>query len=439
MTAVTTIGDDRRWLTTAQAATRLRVQPATLYAYVSRGMIDSHRRPGGRGSLFDAADVARLAARARAGGRAAALEIVVGTQLTLLDPAGHLYYRGWDVVEGAAEAEFEEVAEWLWSGRVVPGSAREGSAREGSARGGSTDKGSAMKPPRWRPRDESLAVARAVSACLGDDAEPVDVIRTAVAAVAATDPLRHDRRPEAVVTTGRSLIATLVDCLPGEQAVGRRLADRLWPKLTTERANAGKCKALNAAMVLLADHELAASTLAARVAASAWADPYLVVSAGLGVIGGILHGGASKAASELLGRATPSSRGTSPRRAAEQAIGEVLARGELVPGFGHKVYLDADPRAGALAALVREAWPRHPVLRTAEAMAAVMAERGGPAANIDFALAQLTSAAGMRTGAGEAIFAIARIAGWLAHAIEEYPHRLRYRPRAAYEGPLPLT
>src|SRR5687767_3311604 len=105
------------WLSTAEAAARLGVKPETLYAYVSRGLIGSERTPGEKRSRYLRADVERLASRQRTGGgRSGGLEIIVETRLTLLDPAGRLYYRGWDVEEAAADATFEEVARWLWTG-----------------------------------------------------------------------------------------------------------------------------------------------------------------------------------------------------------------------------------------------------------------------------------------------------------------------------------
>src|SRR4051794_37551058 len=104
------------WLTTEQAAARLGVKPETLYAYVSRGLLTNEREPGTRRSRYLRSDVERLAERRRAGGRAGGLEIIVETELTRLDPAGHLYYRGWDVDEAVEEASFEEIANWLWTG-----------------------------------------------------------------------------------------------------------------------------------------------------------------------------------------------------------------------------------------------------------------------------------------------------------------------------------
>ena len=185
---------------------------------------------------------------------------------------------------------------------------------------------------------------------------------------------------------------------------------------------------LRAALVLLADHELAASTLAARVAASVRADPYAVVATGLGAVGGALHGGASLGAETMLAAAPDAA-------AVPRVVGELLRRGERVPGFGHFVYRGGDPRAGLLLAMVRRAVPASPRLAVVDAVLAEMHRRSLPEPNIDFALAVLASCAGMIRGAGEAIFAVARTAGWLAHAMEEYTASTPRRPRAVYTGP----
>jgi citrate synthase len=123
---------------------------------------------------------------------------------------------------------------------------------------------------------------------------------------------------------------------------------------------------------------------------------------------------------------------------AAAVIGERLRRGERIPGIGHMVYREADGRARVLLDLVRAAAPGHPRLQAAEALLAEFAARGLPMTNIDFSLAALTAVAGMVTGAGEAVFAVARTAGWLAHALEEYAHPSPLRPRAVYVGPAPL-
>jgi citrate synthase len=185
---------------------------------------------------------------------------------------------------------------------------------------------------------------------------------------------------------------------------------------------------LSAALVLLADHELAVSTLAARTTASARADPYAVVSAGLGAVSGTLHGGASLGVETLL--AAVSDPVDAPR-----AVGDVLRRGEKIPGFGHAVYRGQDPRGRLLLDLVRRAAPNARKVAVADAIIAEVRRRSLPEPNIDLALGTFTSAAGMSRGAGEAIFAVARTAGWTAHALEAYEAGTLLRPRASYTGP----
>jgi citrate synthase len=217
------------------------------------------------------------------------------------------------------------------------------------------------------------------------------------------------------------------------------VAERLWVALADPdaKSRAEEVAALNAALILLADHELAASTFAARVAASAWAGPYRVILAGLGPLGGSLHGGAGLEVETLLDQVAA---GADPRA----AIDALIAAGP-VPGFGHRVYRDRDPRADHLLARLghergRPLLPIAPQRTTALAVAALLeaAEaRGLPAPNVDFALAALVKAHGLRAGSAATIFTVARIAGIVAHALEEYEHRLRFRPRASYVGPTP--
>jgi citrate synthase len=394
------------WMTSEAAASRLRVKPETLYAYVSRGLVRSERVPGTRRSRFLRADVERLAARRRAGGRSGGLEVIVETDLTLLDPTGALYYRGWNVADAVAEgATFEEVAGWLWSGdRSRPGF---------------------DAPPAM------LAVARRVTDALSDQPR-MDRMRAVVAASRHTDPLRDDRRPGAVALTGRALVGTLVESLPVVSGAapppGSSVARRLWARLSPRRATAPLVQLLDTALVLLADHELAASTLAARITASTWADPYLVVEAGLAALGGPLHGGASGGARRLIAEVDG---GTT---SAAEAIGRRLRDEQRIPGFGHRIYQERDPRAEILLGALAGAGCR---LDAEDDLLATMRSRGLPFPNVDFAVASLAERHDMVDGAGEIIFAVARTAGWLAHAIEEYPHRLRFRGRATYTGPPP--
>jgi citrate synthase len=412
-----------RRLSTAEAAARLGVKPATLYAYVSRGLLGRERSAHGRTSTFDPDEVDRLArpGRARRGRRPSA-ELVVSSALTAIDH-GLPWYRGLAVPELARTRGFEEVAEWLWTGRFPD------------------------PAPTWQASQPALDAGRRAQAALPPAALPLERIQVIAAALAAGDELRLELHPAAVTAAGRSLIAGLVDCLPrlaprspgpGQGRRGRRasgpaldpIAVRLWGGLSPLEPEAGLVGAVDAALVLLADHELAASTVAARVAASVRADPYAVASAGLAVVSGTLHGGASLGIEDLLDEIDRADQ-------AATVVGARLRRGERLRGFGHRLYPDGDPRAAALLARLRAAAGGSPRMQVVESLLDAAARRGLPDPNVDLALAALAHVAGMTRGAAEAIFATARTAGWIAHALEEYERNTPIRPRALYTGPTP--
>ncbi|GGT06198.1 citrate synthase [Streptomyces daghestanicus] len=401
---------DGERLSTREAAELLGVKPETVYAYVSRGLLDSRRTPGGRGSTFDAKEVRALARRNRREGGSTASpggEPAVRTRLTLID-RDRYYFRGVDAVELAGRCSYEEVAEWLWTGRPHPGAV-------------------------FTAPEASVAVARRAVGALPEHAGPADRLRVATIAAATADPLRFDLSEEAVLGTARVLIPTLVAALPPvgqDQGGDGPLARRLWARLTGLPADRGSLRTLETALALLADHDLAASTLAVRVAASARAHAYAAVSAGLGVIEGPLHGAASGLAHRML--LDVLDRGAAP------VVAEELRAGRRVPGLGHRLYPGEDPRARALFALLAEIPRAAPVLAAAREVAATAARSTPLHANVDLALAVLTVSCGMPASAGETIFAVARTAGWIAHALEEYAERpLRMRPSGVYVGPRP--
>ena len=283
------------FVTAAEAARRLGVKPATLYAYVSRGVLNRDKAPDGRASLFDAEEVERLARRGRPRRPAGATDITVESAITEIT-ADRLRYRGLDALRLATSHSFEDVAELLWTGQLPP-------ARAPRAAG--------TLP--WRATPAALAAGRAAQAALPAGTLPLERFQVIVPAMAATDPLRLQLDPAAVLADGRSIIAGMMDCLPAAAAEAGDQADvagRLWPRLCAQRGTPALRQALSAALVLLADHELAASTLAARVAASVRADPYAVVTTGLGAMSGTLHGGACLAVEACWPR--PAARRTSP-------------------------------------------------------------------------------------------------------------------------------
>ena len=401
--------DDDARLTTREAAKRLGVKPETVYAYVSRGQLSSRRDPGGRGSSFDAREVDALLRRGRreaAGGGDVIQRVHTG--ITLID-TDRYYFRGVDATELARRFRYEEIADWLWTGTLRPG-------------------------VRFTAPAEALGAARRAVGALPPYSGSADRLRVAAIAAAVCDPLRFDLSPEAVLGTARALIPTLVDALPvvdEPREEDGALASRLWTRLTAREAGEPGVRALDTALSLLIDHDLAASTLVVRVAASARAHPYAVVSAGLGALDGPLHGAASGLAHRMLTEVME-------RGSAAAVVADHLRAGRRVPGLGHRIYQGPDPRAEALFTVLRELPGAEPVLAAAREVEATTARHVRLHANIDLALAVLSVTTGMAAEAGETVFAVARTAGWIAHAIEEYGERpLRMRPSGQYNGPRP--
>ncbi len=391
-------------LSTADVAHRLGVKRETVYAYVSRGLLSRHPASTRRASRFDPAEVTRLAERSRRADRSGALEVVIETELTALDPAGRLAYRGRDVSELARFRHIEDVAALLWDGDAgVP----------------------------WQLDGEDRTRMAALRTAIGASVRPLDLVTLAVAGLAASDPHPGDRRPAAVRRAGARMLAGVLEILaPDPELAGTGAARRLWPALCGDARTPrpAELALLDAMLVLLADHEIAASTLAARVAASAWADPYRVVLAGLGALAGPLHGLAGAAAEELLRDAH--------REGPFPVLDARLAAGPL-PGFGHRVYRDRDPRAVHLLQRIPTVTSDPARWRTVSDVLEGAAAHRQPAPNVDFALAAAGFVMGLAPGSSPLVFTVARIVGLVAHALEEYPHRLRFRPRATYVGPAP--
>ncbi len=404
-------GHPERRLSTKETAELLGVKPETVYAYVSRGQLGSRREPGGRGSTFDAKEVEALARRNRResnGSSGSGGELSVRTRITLIEKDRY-FFRGVDATELAARHSYEEIAEWLWTGELRPGIT--------------------FTAPK-----AAVAVARRAVDALPEHAGPTDRLRVAAISAATADPLRFDLSEDAVLGTARTLIPTLVAALPPVRRTHRDegpLAHRLWARLSGHPADEASLRALDTALGLLVDHDLAASTLAVRVAASARAHAYAAVSSGLGVLEGPLHGAASGLAHRML-------LDVLDRGSAAPVVADELRAGRRVPGLGHRLYPGEDPRARTLFALLKDVPGAGPALAAARDIVATTARHTPLHANVDLALAVLTASSGMPSTAGETIFAVARTAGWIAHALEEYGERpLRMRPSGHYVGPKP--
>lgn len=391
-----------RELTATEAAARLGVKRATLYAYVSRGLLHRFPAADGRTSAFDAKEVEAFRSRRR---RATEGEVdaVISTALTQVTD-GKLLLRGRDLLSMVKDdMTFEAVADWLWAGEAQ----------------------------RWMlPQDVSAAVVRA-GAALPPSASLIERLRVTTSVVSALDPMRANDSAAGMSHAGRMLLLAMVEGLPLHATMARAepLSERLWPRLARRRENIARRRTLNAAMCLLVDHSLAASTFAARIAASVRADPYSIVSAGLGVVGGALHGAASRRVHDLFASAAKMGD-------AAAAAGESQRRWGQPPGYGHKLYRRQDARYAALMTCIDDAWRQDPRLATVHEVVELVGRRTEAIPNIDLAMGAMTWLAGMPPDAGEAIFSIARTAGWIAHGLEEFKEApVRFRPRARYIGP----
>jgi len=369
------------WLTAEQALAQLGTKPQTLYANVSRGRIGARPDPDDpRRSLYRQEDVERLAARqkGRRPARTVAAETIAWGE-PVLETAiatvadGQLLYRGQDAVTQAEAATLEEIAGLLWQSSAPPDFSGRAQVRQPGI------------PAAYR----------------------------AIAELAATDMPTTGRVSNVLIADATRSVAFLAGALaaPGTAPLHTRLA-RQW-----HRPEAAE--AIRRALVLLAEHELNASTFAARVTASTGAPISAAVLAGLAALSGPLHGNASQSMAGLVERTR--------RRGAEAAVAAHLRQGQTLACFGHRLYPDGDVRAPAL--LQAFALPR-PFAELARAGEALSGERP----NIDFALAAMTAAFTLPEDAPLQIFALARSVGWIAHALEQVETGALMRPRARYVG-----
>jgi citrate synthase len=246
-----------------------------------------------------------------------------------------------------------------------------------------------------------------------------------LATLAAADLAALDLTPPGIIRTGRAILYELTACVGDTAAasdpVHRQLA-AYWGLDDKGADLVRRC------LVLLADHELNASTFVARCVASTGATPYAVVSAALSALSGRLHGGASASAEALLHEIVQ-------RGDPLAVMAARLARNEHLPGLGHPLYPEGDPRADALLSAAMAAVPG--ARRLIEAAIAAARQLIPHRPNVDFALAAATTALGLPQGAALSLFVVGRTVGWIAHAIEQYQNGVLIRPRARYTGVRP--
>lgn len=379
------------WIAADEARAQLGVRPQTLYAYVSRGRVQVRPDPRDpRRSLYRAADITALAQRKQrsrkvsdvAAGAISWGEPVLASEITTV-AGGRLFYRGRDAIRLAETETLESVARLLRGGH--------GAALK------RTDRPKPPAAPDMRTRG-FLALAER----------------------AAVDPPARGRNPLALAVEAATLLDVLTDAIAGEVG-GGAIHNRLAFAWGLGPGGPG-ADLIRRCLVLVADHELNASAFAARVAASTGASLAASALAGLATLTGPRHGMATAAVRTFAAEAG--------QLGPAQAIQNRLAEDRALPGFGHPLYPDGDPRAAAL--LDRfTATPDLAALREAVQQAT------GLSPNVDFALVAACEALRLPLDAPFSLFAVARCAGWIAHAIEQGQSDALIRPRARYIGPEP--
>lgn len=397
-------------LTARETCRLLGISQATLYAYVSRGLLESRPGPDHRTRLYPRLDVERLAQRKQVGRSAAAAAAhsldrglpVLETRISLIRPDGP-YYRGRSAITAVREgATLEDAARLLWDC-------------------GEHDPFAALEGGDWPAHVAAIAEA--------DTLPPLERAMAAIPllAVGARGALNSTPRARHEIAAAllRQNAALLVGRPPPAGPVHALLAD-VW-----KPGDAGFADLVRAALVLCADHELNVSAFAARVVASTGAHLHATVCAGLAALSGPRHGGATARAYALIADARDAA---SPRDFIETR----LQRGDDLPGFGHALYPHGDPRAAELLARLRTQHAGEPAMRELDALVAATEDVSGQHPNIDFLLAAICHANALPATPALVMFAAGRLAGWLAHALEQQAEGKLIRPRARYTGVEPV-
>ncbi|GIW92679.1 MAG: citrate synthase [Pirellulaceae bacterium] len=354
------------------------------------------------------------------------LEGVVAAESAICSMEGGLRYRGYDACRLAARKTFDEVAYLLLEGELPE--ERQLADFRSSIATNATLPASLAALLRALPRDSS----------------PMDVLRTAASTLGTCDALRFDNSRAANLQKSRQLLGQLPlalavfwrapegNALPNWRA-DASIAENILTLLGRGEVDAESVRALDMTLVLYAEHELAASTFAARVVASTLSDLHAAVTAAIGALKGPLHGGANERVIEWLRQFR------SPQDAERWAL-EALAEKRRVMGFGHRVYKQGDPRAEFLREPCRQLAARvgqQPFEEIASRIEAVMLREKQLHPNLDWPAARIYYYLGLPIPLYTPLFVLARVAGWCAHVIEQHSDNRLIRPRARYVGPPP--
>jgi citrate synthase len=391
------------YLSAREASAELAISPATLYAYVSRGLIRSEPSQDSRSHRYRAEDVRGLKERRAPspeprGMRSFDADLpVMDSAIATITEDGPIY-RGVNCIDLAQKDTLEHAATLLWDVTGV-------------------DPFAADNCPHVSDAMRAIAAA-------ARQAAPIDRAIAVLALAASADPRAFTRAPDGRAMVGgrilRLVVATMLNRAPSPQPLHLQIA-KAWAPDHKHAADL-----VRRALVLLAEHELNASAFTVRCAASTGLNLYDSVIAGLAALKGPKHGGAGVLAAQFV--KALADRDVAP------IVRERVALGERFAGFGHGVYKHGDPRAQSLLDALARAGAAEKLTREIPER---IAEATGEFVNIDYALAVLVHTLGMPPGNELVLFAMARTVGWIAHASEQLQHGRLIRPRARYIGPAP--
>lgn len=404
---------DEKYLTGSQAAEFLGVKAATLYAYASRGLIESVPSDNARERCYRLTELIKLRQSSRGFKNAKDTEAAVWTgpviksAITEIRNEGHRY-RGESVVDLAlADRPFEQVAELLWGNEQTP-----------------TASWKKIKP---------LAIPKQVKMLASSDADYLDLLKLLLVSEEMVDPVPRKLAAADIFDIARSLIVTM-SITPGlARRRDKYIADSPFPIAQTllfalsGNKSRDRARVVNRALVLCADHELNASALAARVAASCDATLYSCLLSALGTFSGTLHGSASRRAEDII-------HGSLKFKTTVAWMKDYLRQFEEIPGFGTELYSQGDPRAKVLIDTAVQIGGKNKHLQRLLEIVECVREQMGLEPNLDVGLAAISYALLLPPGSGSTIFAISRTSGWIAHAIEQRMYGGVIRPRARYIG-----
>jgi len=402
-------------MTAKEAAEALDVSVNTIYAYVSRGLIRSESSADGkRKRRYLREDIDKLLARRQARSNPDQLTQdalhwgapVLESAITLID-SGRMYYRGLPIEHVVETLTVEECAALIWTGD----SAHAEMLFE-----------QVLDPPAQKYETMLLHVE-----VDGADLAPIQAFQIVLPIAMADDLTAYDTRPDVVASKGARVLRLMASVAAGD--VDRQLSLAEILQRGWQPDDEQSIKLFNTAMILCADHELNVSSFTARVVASAGATPYAVINGGLSALQGAKHGGYTESVEAFLDEI-----GTSDR--VRNVISSRMRRGETtpVPGFGHPLYPDGDPRAPILLNMLMEHYPDSPSIALSRTVIDTVQEMLGDYPTIDFALATLGRTYELQAGCTLGIFALGRMIGWIGHAIEQYNDGQLIRPRARYTG-----